>query len=244
VRSIRVAFAGDPQLALECAPAAPGIDTVDLAGPSPPDVVLALAPEPGAVEALADSPAPVLVWLTGGGSVHGLRPQDRVISTDRRPRGVWRTLPLPVGDARFAAATGTAAAGRALWLTEDGPRRREYLEHFEHSVALVEPPEDAAVAINLRDDGDHGRLTSRAAAALAAGRLLVSETLEPSFGLEPGLDYLEGRELDDIFVTVENAARTPEAFRRVRIRGRRKAEWFRASRVIRKLVEDLELELP
>jgi hypothetical protein len=241
VRRIRVAFAGDPQLALECAPAASGIGIADLTDTTPPDVVLALAPAPEALAALADSPAPVLVWLTGGASVHGLRPQDRLISAAAHARGAWRTLPLPVGDARFAAAAAPDIPGRALWLTGDGSRRREYLDHFEHSVALVEPPEEATVAINLHD-GDHGTLASRAAAALAAGHLLVSETLEPSFGLEPGLDYLEGRELDDVFVTVENAARAPEAFRRVRIRGRRKAEWFRASRVIRKLVEDLELE--
>jgi len=71
----------------------------------------------------------------------------------------------------------------------------------------------------------------------------VSEPLKPSRGLEPGIDYVEVRDPAEVRAAVENAVRAPSAFLRMRLRGRRKAELFRSSRVVARLVGDLLREL-
>lgn len=101
---------------------------------------------------------------------------------------------------------------------------------------------DSTIAVNFQDESGTASM-HRALAALAEGRLLISEPLLPSRGLEPGIDYVEARSLHEVRSAVENASRAPEAFRRTRLRGRRKAELFRSSRVVARLVGDLLLEL-
>ena len=64
------------------------------------------------------------------------------------------------------------------------------------------------------------------------------EPLSPTHGLEPGIDYLEFAEPDELLCMLRTVSRHPEAYRRVRVRGRRKAEQYRASRVWPRLVED------
>lgn len=103
-------------------------------------------------------------------------------------------------------------------------------------------PDAEAVAVNFPDESGPASL-HRALVALARCQLLVSEPLLPSRGLEPGIDYIETRDLDEVHAAVENVARAPEAFLRMRLRGRRKAELFRSSSVVGRLVGDLLLEL-
>jgi hypothetical protein len=106
----------------------------------------------------------------------------------------------------------------------------------------AQAPAAGAAAVNFQDEG--GPATPHPAlVALARGQLLVSEPLQPSRGLEPGIDYMEARDLDEVRAAVDNAARAPAAFLRMRLRGRRKAELFRSSSVIARLVGDLLLEL-
>jgi hypothetical protein len=100
----------------------------------------------------------------------------------------------------------------------------------------------SAIAVNFPDDSGPASMP-RALAALAQGKLLVSEPLLPSRGLEPGIDHVEARTIDEVRSAVENATRAPDAFQRTRLRGRRKAELFRSSRVVARLVGDLLLEL-
>ena len=201
-----------------------------------PELVLVLG---GA--APPDLRAPAIVFLLDGDGVPaGLRPEDRIVAPVPGVQGAWRTMPLPVADTLFAPAAGETSAGRALWLTPDCPRRRSYLERFPHSIEFVDSG-GATVAVNLHDT-DRAAFEPRAARALAGGELLVSEALEPSFGLEPGIDYLEAHDLTDLFVMAENAARAPAAYAAIRARGRRKAECFRSSRVVERLAQDLRLE--
>jgi hypothetical protein len=209
---------------------------VPVEGAETPELVLVLG---GTVP--PELPAPAVVFLLDGDAPSDLRPQDRIVAPGPGVEGAWRTMPLPVADALFAPAAGEPQAGRAVWLTPDCPRRRSYLGRFGHSVDLLDLPGDATVAVNLHDT-DRPAFEPRAARALAAGQLLVSEALEPPFGLEPGIDYLEARDLTDLFVMAENAARAPGAYAAMRARGRRKAEWFRASRVVERLAQDLRLE--
>ena len=145
-----------------------------------------------------------------------------------------------MADRLYAPVTELPA--RAAWLGPASARRSSYLSWFQHTVPPAEDGSDALVAVNLHDESP--AFDPRVVRALAAGRLLISETLVPSRGLEPGIDYLEARDLDDLFLAVESAVQDPHAFRRVRLRGRRKAELFRASRVIGRLVGDLLRELP
>ena len=74
---------------------------------------------------------------------------------------------------------------------------------------------------------------------LAAGHLVVSEPLDPSHGLEPGIDYVQVRSPAVLRQVVGVIRSAPETFRAIRIRGRAKAESFRASRVYPRLFEDL-----
>lgn len=101
---------------------------------------------------------------------------------------------------------------------------------------------ETTVAVNFSGE-DGPAHEHRALVALARGQLLISEPLDPSRGLEPGGDYLEARVPEDARLLVENAARAPEAFERIRLRGRRKAELFRSSAVVGRLTGDLLLEL-
>jgi hypothetical protein len=72
---------------------------------------------------------------------------------------------------------------------------------------------------------------------------VLSEPLSPTHGLEPGIDYVEVRDRDDLLNAVDQIHLYPDLYRRVRIRGRRKAEAFRASRVYPRLVHDLLLDI-
>ena len=163
------------------------------------------------------------------------RPVDAIVAFDPseadlaalvaagRPTIVWWQDAAPEWAARAATAGGDLVR-TVTGAAEAGPDGR------------------TAIAVNFADESGPPT-THRALVALAGGQLLVSERLRPSRGLEPGIDYLEIRDLQEIRSAVDNAVRAPEAFLRVRLRGRRKAELFRSSRVVARLVGDLLLEL-
>jgi len=99
-----------------------------------------------------------------------------------------------------------------------------------------------AIGVNLHNE-PYPSFENRVCLHLAAGQLVVSEKLSPTHGLEPDIDYLEIADPDQLLSVLRAATRFPPAFERVRIRGRRKAEAFRASRVYPRLVDDLLLDL-
>ncbi len=74
---------------------------------------------------------------------------------------------------------------------------------------------------------------------LAAGQLLLSELLPYRHGLERGIDYLQVDSPNGLVWTLERLSRFPEMYQRVRVRGRLKAEQFRASRIFARAVHDL-----
>ena len=236
---IRVNVCGDPELLRACAPAAggPSVEFDMAPGDLRADVVLALGGPLG-----SEPDAPVITWVGGGAPLTPARDRDRVIGPWP---GAWRSLVLPVADSIYGSAPD-GPPGRAAWLGRPGARRAEYEQLFTHSIELIEArpaaPPTAPVALNLHENGAPA-FEHRAAVALAAGCVLVSETLTPAHGLEPGLDYLEGRTLDDLYLGVENAASAPAAFRRMRLRGCAKAERFRASTLLERVARDLLLEL-
>jgi len=249
----RFALIGSRSMLDACAPAG-GVELEPLHFDGAPSLeeILAEAPEaivafaPTAEErALVDkSGLPALIWWEQEipDSTGGPQPNQRLIAGDSLDERLWRSVPLPVAD-HIYGDDAQHEPWRAAWLGSQRERREDHLAYFGGDAGLIS--EDAArcaIAVNMHDD-ERPACEHRALTALARGKLLVSETLTPSRGLEPGIDYIEAHTLDDMFLVVEHAIRSPGSFRRVRLRGRRKAELFRASHVVPRLVGDLLLEL-
>ena len=98
------------------------------------------------------------------------------------------------------------------------------------------------VAINLHNE-DYPSFENRVSMHLAAGHLVLSEALDPLHGLEPGIDYLQVDSPHELRRALTVVTRFPRVHHRVRVRGRLKAEQFRASRVYPRLIADLLADL-
>ena len=163
---------------------------------------------------------------------------------------VWRCFPIPVADRFFMEVEPARGPPRALFVGRSsehresflGPAKHDYdVIHIAHGVSeerLVQFLREADVAINVHNE-PYPTYENRVSTALAAGRLVISEPLSPRHGLEPGIDYLEARTPLALWRALEQVNRQPDAFRAIRLSGRRKAERFRAARVFPRLVGDL-----
>jgi hypothetical protein len=98
------------------------------------------------------------------------------------------------------------------------------------------------VTINLHNE-DYESFENRVCIHMAAGHLVISEPLNPRHGLEPGIDFIEIHSPDDLMEVLLPLQRWPGTHDRVRVRGRMKAEQYRASAVYPRLVHDLLLDL-
>jgi hypothetical protein len=155
---------------------------------------------------------------------------------------VWRSMPIPVGDSLFADVKPAAGPPRIVFTGRATEHRDAFLDpvkhdfqvvHLAHGVTdarLAEFMAESDVGINLHNE-PYPNYENRVSTFLAAGLLVVSEELSPRWGLEPGVDHLEVREPWELWEVLVQLARTPDAFRNVRLSGRRKAERFRASAV-------------
>jgi len=221
---VHVALLGLPTLLDLCAPSdiegltVTRIDGLAIASASA-DALVAFEPSEGEWMKLDEVQLPALIWWRDG-------PPAWAETPNRSRSGAPR---------RTVAGSPQAPAG--CWRSIPLPVADELFSEWSEQA-----PDAGAVAVNFQDEGGPASLHN-ALVALAQGQLLVSEPLQPSRGLEPGIDYLEACGRDEVRAAVENAARAPEAFLRMRLRGRRKAELFRASRVVTRLVGDLLLEL-
>jgi hypothetical protein len=168
---------------------------------------------------------------------------------------VWRSLPLPVHDAFYAPVRPAPSDGpRTVFVGRSTDHREQLLKEakdrhellhlafgvgFEHLLEVMASHE---VTINIHNN-PYPSFENRVCLHLAAGHLVLSEPLSPAHGLEPGIDFLlvdTPGQLADILTLLR---RQPDAWHRVRVRGRRKAELFRASRVYPRLVRDLMADL-
>jgi hypothetical protein len=162
---------------------------------------------------------------------------------------VWRALPIPVADRFYAPATPIDRQPRLAFIGRSTPHREAFLRHPKHELDILHvafglhgAELDALmatidVAVNVHNE-PYPSFENRVCLHLAAGHLVVSETLSPTHGLEPGIDYLEFSEPDQLLSMLRTVARHPGAYQRVRVRGRRKAEQYRASVVWPRLVTD------
>ncbi len=186
---------------------------------------------------------------------------DRIVSFDplmvdavERIAPVWRSLPLPVADEHFAPVPAGRLRARAAFVGRSTDHRELFLTPAKHHFDVVHVAHGASdelllrllaesdVGINLHNEA-YPTFENRCATILAAGNLLVTEPLSPTHGLEPSIDFLEVTVPEELQRALFNVRRHPDAYRRMRIRGRMKAEYFRASRVYPRLVGDLLLDV-
>ena len=210
------------------------------------DVVIALAPS---------GPPPD----TGAATLAVIGPDDaapegfdRILRTPgpELAQPAWRSRPLPVDDRLYGDPTPSAQPPRALFVGRATPRREWILTpakhdhdvvHYTHGLtgdALAEALRKADVGIALNAEHEHG-FPSQTLLHLAAGQLLLSERLTPGCGLEPGIDFLEIDSRDHLLTLLIQLRWRPDAYERIRVRGRLKADEHRASRVWPRIARDL-----
>jgi hypothetical protein len=167
---------------------------------------------------------------------------------------VWRSVPLPAADSLFAPVRVSGGRPSILFVGRSTDHREEFLKRPKaeldvvHAAHGIGPAELAAliaeheIAVNLHNE-PYPSFENRVCLHLAAGQLVVSETLSPTHGLEPDIDYLEAADPEQLIAILHAAVRFPAAYLRVRHRGRAKAEAFRASRVYPRLIDDFLTDL-
>lgn len=163
---------------------------------------------------------------------------------------VWRSAPLPVGDRYYAPVRPIQGRPRVLFVGRSthhrevilGPAKHDFdVLHMAFGVGAGELAEllgEHEVGVNVHNE-PYPSFENRVALHLAAGHLVFSERLSPLHGLEPGIDFLEIDSPQGLHHALGMLARFPGLWNRVRVRGRRKAELFRASRVWPRLAGDL-----
>jgi hypothetical protein len=186
---------------------------------------------------------------------------DRIVSFDplfveaaESLAPVWRSVPLPVDDSCFGPARQSAVPPRVVFVGRSTEHRERYLipvkhrfdvlhiAHGVHGEQLLELLHATDVGINLHNE-PYPSFENRVCLHLAAGNLVISEPLSPTHGLEPGIDYIEIDCPEALDLEVDHLHRFPDLYHRVRVRGRMKADAFRASRVYPRLLRDLVLDL-
>jgi hypothetical protein len=167
----------------------------------------------------------------------------------------WRCMPLPVDDALYARITPARRPPRVVFIGYSTMHREQFLlrskhefdiRHYAHGLMgdeLLRTLASADVGVNLHGAAWPLSFENRALLHLAAGHLLISEPLEPTFGLEPGIDFIEVTDYDEFSLRMHQLSQQSDAYDRVRIRGRHKVEQFRASRVWPAVIEDLFADL-
>jgi hypothetical protein len=176
--------------------------------------------------------------------------EPRIVPAAGRVVKVWRSVPLPCTDRLFAEPRETNARPRFLFTGRSTPHRDAFLNpikhdfdvvHLAHGVTdakLQEFMEECDAGINLHNE-PYPTFENRCGVYLAAGLLLISETLDPRCGLIPGVHYVECDAPWAMWEICAALTRTPHAFRTIRLRGRAAGERFRASTVYPRLVADL-----
>ena len=173
-----------------------------------------------------------------------------VASTADRHARVWRSLPLPVDDRLYAPVRPSASPPRTLFIGYSTEHRERFLINAKHSYDVLHYAHGlhgeelrgvfsrTDVALNLHGE-PYPSFENRVLLHLAAGHLVITEPLDPTHGLEAGIDVLEIRRPDELMTLLYQLHRRPDTFERVRHRGRAKADDYRASRMWPRVVGDL-----
>jgi hypothetical protein len=186
---------------------------------------------------------------------------DRLISFDPlivptvdEVMDVWRSLPIPVADRLYRPVHRVNGTPRMLFVGRSTVHRERFLIDVKHrfdclhvafgiQVEELEELLDAhQITFNIHNE-PYPSFENRVLLHLAAGHLVISEPLSPTHGLEPGFDFVEVSHPEDLLAVATEARAFPDAFHRIRVRGRQKAELVRASRVWPALMRDLLADL-
>jgi hypothetical protein len=226
-----------------------------------PDMTVLFVPTSIPSEALNELPGIALGVLVEDELTLGLedvaRGLDRLVSFFPALTGsklgaaeVWRAVPPPVADALFgevrpprgkplAMSVGRASFHRE-WMLMLAKHHHDLLQvvHGVSGPPLVELLREYDVGIHVsREPG--GAFGHQVGMHLAAGHLLLTEAPTPAHGLERDIDYLHVNSPKGLAWTLDRLARFPEMYQRIRIRGRLKAEQYRASRLFPRIAHDL-----
>jgi hypothetical protein len=173
-----------------------------------------------------------------------------IAATADRVLPVWRAIPLPVSDRYYRPVTAPDPTAQPLFVGRSTEHREAILTEAKHrfdvlhlafgvgAARLEGVMDEHWMAINIHNE-PYPSFENRVCLHLAAGHLVASEPLSPSHGLESGIDYLEFQSGWHLARILEALRRDATVWHTVRVRGRRKAEQFRASRVYPRLVTDL-----
>jgi hypothetical protein len=185
---------------------------------------------------------------------------DRLVTFDPALSGervggvsVWRAIPPPVSDSLYADVRPLHAAPTAMAVGESTEHREAMLMPAKHHYDVLQLIHGVSgpTLVELLSEYDLGVFIARepgggfgheALIHLAAGQLLIADAGKPSYGLERNIDYLHVSSPDELVWFLERLDRFPEMYQRIRIRGRLKAEQYRASRVFKRLIFDLLLD--
>ncbi len=186
---------------------------------------------------------------------------DRIVAFDpligetaERVLPVWRSLPIPVADRYYRPVGDPDPSSPPLFVGRSTTHREKLLTPSKHNYDVLHMAfgVDAArlerlmdehwVAINLHNE-PYPSFENRVCLHLAAGHLVLSEGLSPMHGLEPDIDFLEFDGPQHLERLLGTLRRDATVWQPVRVRGRRKAEQFRASRVYPRLIADLLADL-
>ena len=182
---------------------------------------------------------------------------DRLVALDPRDAlggRLWRTIAPPVDDALFAPVTRSHRPARIVFHGASTPHREQWLtvakhlhdvRHVAHGVTpeRLRPLLDQTDVALVAHAGDQPTFDHRVALHLAAGHLVVAQPLHPRHGLEPNIDYVETDDPDALARILQPIRTAPDTYRRIRIRGRLKAERFRASHVWGRVLHDFLRDL-
>jgi len=191
-------------------------------------------------------------------SYRGLTPKPRLIVSDVSSLETAARLgfqavvsPPAISDHLFSEPQRGKLAGKFLIEPDSNTYQEIFLKQLdlpERDIVLLRDTADfqKPTPSTFRFGLSLGRSLVRefpilAAAHLASGNALISEPLYPLHGLEPGIDYFEISSPNELFHLTRYLARNPHASTMTTYRGRRKADYFRASRVWGEILSELEL---
>lgn len=244
------------------------VDTPDVVVVLRPDVVPAgaLAGLPAPVLGISTEPLPNAELIAHPNLDYGLqmlrradrRNFDRVLVTDplcfhaaATAVPAWRVHPLPVDDRLYAAPRPAEHPPRAIFIGHSTVHRERSIvalkhlfdvRHYAHALLgdeLIEALASADIGLSLLNDYEIVRFQPQMLVLLAAGLLVIAEEPGPGFGLEPGIHYVQVRDMHDLDLRMHQLVASPDAYERVRLRGHHFAQQFRASRVWPQLLRDL-----
>jgi hypothetical protein len=176
---------------------------------------------------------------------------DPALTCERSGAGeIWRAIPPPVSDLLYGEVRPLHRAPRAISIGRSSAHRERMLTPAKHHHDLLQAihgvsGEPLGELLGEYDVGVYfarepgGGFGHQVGLHLAAGQLLLSEELTPMHGLERNIDYLQVDSPDGLVWLLDRLGRFPEMHQRVRVRGRLKAEQYRASRLFARLTHDL-----